>query len=146
MSMGSATEGKLGTVIVAVGWAVSAGVLLLLLSANIASTQKLRASRIVGTMVPASGALLGQYPDGSEWAPFDGKDHSVVLFGVAEEDQVGDLEYWRDIAMRSRAVVPDVHFVGLCSTEEVCGLMPSETAPLTILKSMRKLPRQGDSS
>ncbi len=110
--MSANSEDRLGTVIVAVGLIMSTVAMLLLVSTDIAFTQRLRASRILGTMVPASGSLVGRYADGSEWTPPDRKEHMVVLFGLAKTGLTGDVEFWRDVAARSRQEASDIQFVG----------------------------------
>ena len=117
--------------------AVSLLAIMSALSLHLASAQQLRAKQTRGTMVPASGKLLGQNAlDDGEWAPRDGKNRIVVLFGLAVPGQVGDLEFWREVASRSVAEEPTLQFVGLCADAATCKVPPGAEGVLTLLKSM----------
>lgn len=129
-----------GAAITAVAMMISAVVVAGLVRTNMFYTQELRESRFRASIVPASGKLAGLNAlDGSEWVVEDDMQHLVVLFGVAGEGAIGDMEYWRDVASRSQSIVPDIQFVGFCAGGGNCGLPPAAAAQFTLLQSMDPL-------
>jgi len=128
---------KLGTVITSVAIAISLAVSAWLVSVNLASAQRLQAKWDVGTTVSPSGSLLGiSALDESEWAPKDDQERSIVLFGIADPGDIGDIEFWRNIASHAQATAPETEFVGLCDSHVQCRLPPDADGLLTLLKSM----------
>jgi hypothetical protein len=102
---------------------VSIVVLAVLVSINAIDIQKLRATRVLATLVPASGTLLGQNADAlqsSEWVPSEDPKQVVVLFGIAESGQTGGMEFWREVVARSHQATPSIRFVGLCLARSAC--------------------------
>ncbi len=69
----------------------------------------------------------------------DDNQRMVVLFGVAEAGMIGDIEYWLDVASRSRSISPDIQFVGFCAGAELVACHPLPAAQVTLLKSMDPL-------
>lgn len=133
----SALGSRLGTVVTAVAILFSIAVMVVLVSTDVLYARQLRANRTLASIVPAAGTLVGQNAlDGSEWVPAKDGKQVVLLFGITEAGQAGDMEFWRDIASRSREAIPDIQFVGLCLTEPACRLANGSTNLLTLLKSM----------
>jgi uncharacterized membrane protein YhaH (DUF805 family) len=133
----TAAGGWLGTVITALAVVISIAVLAVLVSANMVHVRKLHTTRIQATIVPASGKLLGWNAlDWSEWVPPVGREQVLVLFGVAEAGQTGDMAFWRDVVSHSRAEAPNIQFVGLCAPGGTCSLPRGSEGQLTLLKFM----------
>lgn len=134
-----AAGGWLRRVVIALSITTSLVVMAGLISAGIISTKQVsRAIRVTG-IVPPAGALHGILArDQAEWWMASDHRKMVVLFGVTESDDVGNLEFWIDVATKSRLTEPSVQFVGLCVSRSACASLP-EAGPsqrLAILESM----------
>lgn len=128
---------RLGAVITAVAIMISLFVMAVLVVAIGYSRQKVFESRILASLVPAAGKLLGQNADGgSEWVVADDERRMLVLFGVTETGRAGDAKFWRDVAARSLGAAPDVQFVGLCIAGATCSPPAGGEALFTLLKLM----------
>jgi hypothetical protein len=131
---------KLSAVVTVVAFLVSMFVAAGLIFVDIASAQQVRRSKRAVTDVPASGTLRGQSAlDESEWVAQADQDVQTVLFSVAPAGQTGDVEFWRDVASRSKEASPRTQFVGLCGADSTCSLPPRPVGNLTLLSSMDPL-------
>lgn len=89
------------------------------------------------TEAPPSGALVGYNAlDGSEWVALEGERRRVVLFGISQDGETGDAEFWRDVASHSLAAMPDIQYVGLCLKGGPCKSSPGAEGMLTLLSAM----------
>jgi len=135
-----AAGGKLGIAIAAFAILVSLAVTAVLVPLDLMSMQQLRVSRALASEVPPAGKLLGRNAlDDSEWAPPEGRERTMVVFGLSEPGRPGDMDFWHDIVLRTRDVAPDVQFVGLCVTAGPCTLPPGTLAPFALLEAMDPL-------
>jgi hypothetical protein len=131
----TAVDGKRGAVMItALSILASMVAMLVLVSVDVAQAKKLRRSEVPGSPVSATGKLLGwNARDGSEWAPRQDMSQAGILFGVAQAGQIGDMQFWRDVALRTRAAAPEVQFVGFCASRGGCS--PSMEEDLVVLLS-----------
>lgn len=128
---------RFGALATVIALAVSLVVAVMLVFADVATAERLRDMRAFVSEAPPSGQLRGQDAlSGSEWSPRSGTDHAVIMFGLAPAGQVGDAEFWRDVAARSLVIAPRTEFVGVCPRGESCVLPPGSDEELTLLSSM----------
>jgi hypothetical protein len=129
------SQDKVGAAAISIALLVSMFATAALAYVDTSSFIQLTRSRQYATDVPQSGVLLGHNAlDHLEWVP--AKEGKVALFSVAAPGKLGDIEFWRDIALRTRTAAPDVRFVGVCATHESCGLSEGSEGALTLLTSM----------
>ena len=130
---------KVSTAVSVAAIVVSILVMAALASTDVHVARRVHESRILATIVPASGALQGQKLDGSKWAPPDNEGRIVVLFGTAEPGRVGDVAFWSDIAARTHAAAVRTQFVGLCTAALKCTLPASSGDLFALLEFMDPL-------
>ncbi len=139
---GGSSGERIGNATMIVSLALSACVAATLLSVNISSARTLHMNQEYVTRANLDGALLGiNSLDGSEWTPSGdaadkGSKRPLVLFGVAPDQQTGDLDFWQDVAAQVSAEIPEIQFVGLCQPGSRCSLPPGSGGVMTLLSAM----------
>lgn len=107
--------------------------------------QTLRVGQARATLITTGGSLTGWSSiNGLEWQAVrtDVSRHSyghVVLFPVSQAGEVGDLKFWRDVALRSKAKNPTIQFVALCLAPVTCQSLDGGADPLILLTAMDPL-------
>lgn len=129
---------KFDALCMTVALVISVAVAAVVLPLDFSYAKKLHETRILATIIPAAGTLSGRTVDGSDWAPREGEESPIVLFGLAENGRVGDLSFWLDVAVLSEIVAPEVRFVGLCAGDRECRSFDS-SGRLIFLEAMDPL-------
>lgn len=122
----------------AVGTPVSLAVAALLVTVDIGLAQKVHSERVRAsrTVVPNERPIGQKFEDGLEWVAPEDEQIVLVLFSLTDSGSIGDLQFWRDVATRSREVAPDTQFVGLCLAGRTCEPLSEPERNLTLLKLM----------
>lgn len=136
----SAATDWLGAATIGIALIVSAIVAAGLVSADLSEARKLRLTRQAVSESPAYGTLSGQVAYGNrEWNPGGAEKPQVLLFAVAPDGEIGDAQFWTDVALKSRVATPDIQFVGLCSSGGKCTVPTAVAETFTLLSAMDPL-------
>lgn len=126
------------------GAATTAGALVLsivvtfVLGSSIASLKEdVFQKKLLATLVPPAGSLSGRAAlDGADWHAGVDDKRFLVLFGVAEDGEPGDVEYWYEVVKQTTGIAPEIQFAGLCVTNERCGVTRTADGRIAFLQSM----------
>lgn len=130
---------KLAAIYMAGAAIFSIAVAIVIILLNVSLARQVSANRAMATTVPAAGSLSGRrVADDGDWAPIEDSPDITVLFAVAEQGRVGDLNFWKDIAARTEKTA-QIQYVGLCAKDVSCDDSTPSADRLILLKSMDPL-------